>query len=92
MELEVIDCPLSVCKVADYAGVRLEEPFTFTGRTDAERSLVCPTGSVPAGTLAEARVGIFAVSTFDTDYVLVKERDLERATCVLMGAGYVVLR
>lgn len=39
--------------------------------------------------LAEAGVSIFAVSTFDTDYVLVKEENLERAVSALEGAGHV---
>lgn len=38
--------------------------------------------------LAEAEIGIFAVSTFNTDYVLVKEENLSRALDVLAGAGY----
>jgi len=29
--------------------------------------------------LAEAGISVFAVSTFDTDYLLVKEADLEKA-------------
>lgn len=43
-----------------------------------------------AVTLAEAHVSLFAVSTFDTDYVLVKQRDLARARAALNGAGYLV--
>jgi hypothetical protein len=38
---------------------------------------------VLAGPLAAAGVSIFAVSTYDTDYVLVRERDLERALAAL---------
>lgn len=38
--------------------------------------------------LAEAEVGIFVVSTYNTDYVLVKEEQLEKALEVLQGAGY----
>jgi hypothetical protein len=38
--------------------------------------------------LAEAGVSIFAISTFDTDYVLVKSADLERAAAALSGAGH----
>jgi hypothetical protein len=30
-------------------------------------------------TLAQAGVGVFALSTFDTDYLLVREHDLGRA-------------
>ena len=44
-----------------------------------------------SGILAENRIGIFAVSTFNTDYILVKEENLDRALAVLAGAGYTVL-
>lgn len=40
--------------------------------------------------LAEAQVGIFAVSTYNTDYLLVKARDLDRAMAALEQAGHVV--
>jgi hypothetical protein len=40
--------------------------------------------------LAENGIGIFAVSTFNTDYILVKEEDFEKAARVLEGSGYVV--
>ncbi len=40
--------------------------------------------------LADAGVGVFALSTFDTDYVLVKEADLAAARTALTVAGYVV--
>lgn len=39
--------------------------------------------------LAEAGVGIFALSTFDTDYVLVKRERLEAALEALSSAGHV---
>jgi len=42
------------------------------------------------GPLAEAGVGIFAVSTFDTDYLLVKETDLDRAIGSLVAHGHSV--
>jgi uncharacterized protein len=38
--------------------------------------------------LAAARISIFAVSTFDTDYVLVREAALDRALAALSGAGH----
>ena len=38
--------------------------------------------------LAAAGVPVFAVSTFDTDYLLVKTESLDRATEVLRGAGH----
>jgi uncharacterized protein len=40
--------------------------------------------------LAEADVPLFALSTYDTDYVLVREPDLERAVEALEGAGHTV--
>ena len=116
--LEQIDIPLSVCKVADYSGIDIGQPFVFTGRTDAEKSLVCPADLVPENTiaredgwrafricgeldfslvgvlagitkiLAENRIGIFAISTFNTDYVLTKETDFAKAVNVLKEAGY----
>lgn len=41
-----------------------------------------------AGPLAEARISIFALSTFDTDFVLVQESDLARALVTLRSAGH----
>ena len=38
--------------------------------------------------LAENQIGIFAVSTYNTDYILVKAEDFERAAAVLAAAGY----
>ena len=40
--------------------------------------------------LAEAGVSIFAVSTYNTDYVLVREHDLEKAVKALREAGHIV--
>ncbi len=40
--------------------------------------------------LAEAGVSIFVVSTFDTDYLLVKEIDLNKATAALEAADHTV--
>jgi hypothetical protein len=44
-----------------------------------------------AGSLAEAGVSIFAISTYDTDYILVKEGDLEQAKRSLAARGYTVV-
>ena len=40
------------------------------------------------GILAENGIGIFAVSTFNTDYILVKEEHFDRAIRVLADADY----
>lgn len=42
--------------------------------------------------LARAGVSIFAVSTYDTDYVMVKEENLEKAVRALGAAGHGVRR
>lgn len=41
-----------------------------------------------AAPLAEARISVFALSTFDTDYLLVKERDLSAALAALTRSGH----
>lgn len=40
------------------------------------------------GLLAEANIPLSAVSTYNTDYILVKEENLAAAMAVLKGAGY----
>ena len=40
------------------------------------------------GILAENGVGLFAVSTYNTDYILVRQENLERALGALSAAGY----
>lgn len=44
-----------------------------------------------SGILAEHKIGIFAVSTYNTDYILVKEENFERALNVLATEGYTVV-
>ena len=41
--------------------------------------------------LAEHKIGIFAVSTYNTDYILVKEENFERSLEVLISEGYTVV-
>ena len=43
-----------------------------------------------AGILAKNGIAIFAVSSFNTDYILVKADKFEKAMEVLAGAGYTV--
>jgi hypothetical protein len=40
--------------------------------------------------LAAAAIGVFVVSTYDTDHVLVRDADVSRAVAVLRDAGYLV--
>jgi hypothetical protein len=53
--------------------------FSLTG---VVASLVVP--------LAAAEIPIFVVSTFETDYVLIRSSDLDAASSALTGAGHAV--
>ena len=44
-----------------------------------------------SGILADNKIGIFAVSTYNTDYVLVKEENFDKAMQVLSDAGYEII-
>lgn len=43
-----------------------------------------------SGILADNEISIFAVSTFDTDYILMKDKKLNRAVAALRENGYEV--
>lgn len=43
-----------------------------------------------SGVLAEHGIGIFAVSTYNTDYIFIKEEQLPRAVSALGDAGYTI--
>ena len=118
MEIKRMDYNFSVCKVADYSLVKLDSEYSFIGKTDEEKSLVCITEDVPSnvteredgwmtfriqgvldfsmigilseisGILAENKIGIFVISTYNTDYVLTKKENYQRALDVLNRAGY----
>jgi hypothetical protein len=80
-----------VCRSAHAGGVdaqRVEPGWRLlTVRGPLEFSL---TGimAMLAGTLAAAGVALFALSSFDTDHVLVKEGDLDRAITAFREAGH----
>ena len=59
--------------------LKLEGPIPFE-MTGVAAALLAP--------LAEARISVFLVSTYDTDYLLLKAQVLARAMGVLRGAGY----
>jgi len=44
-----------------------------------------------SGILADNKIGIFAVSTYNTDYILVKKENFEKALRVLGEAGYEIV-
>ena len=41
--------------------------------------------------MANNKISIFAVSTYDTDYILIKEKDINRAVYVLNNDNYEVI-
>ena len=118
MEIKKIAYDFSVCKVEDYSHINLDAAYSFVGKTDEEKSLVCLTCYVPGNVtdrddgwkafriqgvlnfsligilskisslLAENEIGIFAISTFNTDYILTKEENFGRAIEALSKAGY----
>ncbi len=61
-----------------FRALELEGPLDFSA-VGILASLAAP--------LAEANISILAISTFDTDVVLVRECDLERAVAVLGAVG-----
>lgn len=73
--------PLEVKAERDWRCLSLAGPFDFA-LTGILASALNP--------LAQAGVGIFAVSTFNTDYVLLKGHQLKRAVAALEQAGHVV--
>lgn len=118
MEIKKIAYDFSVCKVEDYSLVNLDAAYSFVGKTDEEKSLVCLASDVPenvtdrddgwkafriqgvldfsligilskiSSVLAENQIGIFAISTYNTDYILTKKENYEKAIEVLRRAGY----
>jgi uncharacterized protein len=62
-----------------WMALKLEGPFPFS-MSGVLASFLQP--------LAEAQIPIFAISTFDTDYVLIKRESLGRAAAALSAAGH----
>jgi hypothetical protein len=60
---------------------KIEGPFDFT-LTGILVSVAKP--------LNEAGISILATSTYDTDYVMVKSKDSDKATAALKSAGHFV--
>jgi len=71
--------PAGIMFEKDWVALKLEGPFPFS-MTGVLASFI--------ETLANAGIPIFAISTFDTDYVLVKRDTLPAALQVLGNAGH----
>jgi hypothetical protein len=66
-----------------WKGLRVRGPLAFS-ETGVLSSVVGP--------LAKAGIGVFVVSTYDTDYILVKAEHLSAAAAVLVAEGHAVGR
>lgn len=77
------DVPEGINSDANWNALKVKGPLDF-GLTGILSSIAQP--------LAIAGVSIFAISTFDTDYVLVKRENLERAISTLEQAGHLIVR
>ena len=121
IEIKRLNQDFSVCKVIDYSLVNLNAEYSFIGKTDEEKSLVCLTSDVSpnvierddgwkgfriqgildfsligilskiAELLAKNSISIFAISTYNTDYVLIKKENYEKALDILEYSGYEVV-
>ena len=121
MEIKKLNQDFSVCKVMDYSLVNLNAEYSFIGKTDEEKSLVCLTSDVPpnvierddgwkgfriqgildfsligilskiAEILAKNSISIFAISTYNTDYVLIKKENYQKALDILEHSGYEIV-
>ena len=65
----------------DWSCLKLRGPFAFE-ETGILLAVIEP--------LSKAGIGIFALSTFDTDYVLVKTPNLDEAVALLRESGHSV--
>ena len=99
----------------------LDSEYSFIGKTDEEKSLVCITREITpnviqrddgwkalriqgvleissigilsktAAILADHSIPIFAVSTYNTDYLLTKKENYEKMIKALKNAGYKII-
>ena len=82
-----------VCRTEDTPAETLErndgwKGFRIQGKLDFSLTGIL---SELSGILAGHGIGIFAVSTFNTDYILVKRENFEKAIKVLASAGNTVV-
>ena len=118
MEIKKIHQEFSVCQVEDFSLVNLDSEYSFIGKTDEEKSLVCITSDIPSNVihrddgwkafriqgvldfsligilseiatiLADNGISIFAISTYNTDYVLIEKENYQKGLEVLKSSGY----
>lgn len=94
---------LSITATADEVSIVCEERSVPGGaRSEPGWSLLRVDGPIPfsavgivaalTAPIAAAGIGVFVISTFDTDYLLVKTADLDTAADALQRAGHPVDR
>jgi hypothetical protein len=71
--------PEGVAAERGWRALKVQGPFALTD-IGVLAALAAP--------LAMAKVSLFAISTFDTDYLLVNESQLDAAIAALRGAGH----
>ena len=82
-----------VCRTEDVPAVTVERDDGWKGfRMEGvlEFSMVGILSKL-SGILAENEIGLFAVSTYNTDYILVKEANFAKALEVLAAEGYTIV-
>jgi hypothetical protein len=82
-----------VCKTEDTPSETIERDdgwkgFRIQGKLDF--SLIGILSKL-SGILADHQIGIFAVSTYNTDYILVKKENFDRALQILASEGYITV-
>ncbi|MDY0236466.1 MAG: ACT domain-containing protein [Gudongella sp.] len=77
-----IDIPSDVKCERNWRILKVEGPLDF--------SLVGILSSISA-VLAKVKISIFVISTFDTDYILVKDKDLAKSIESLRNGGYNII-
>lgn len=75
--------PASEKSQAGWCNFKLHGPIAFS-ETGVLSSLLSP--------LADAKIGVFVISTFDTDYLLVAAENLAAAIATLEQSGHKILR
>jgi len=81
----------AVCDIGGVpAGVKTEGPWSMLAvRGPLDLSMTGVLAGL-ATALATAGISIFAVSTYDTDFVLVRSHDADRAVRILRAAGHTI--
>ena len=76
------DIPSGIKFEGDWKILKIEGPLDF--------SLVGILASITA-ILAQKRISIFAISTYDTDYILVKDKDIDNAINAVSNERYEII-